>query len=162
MDRTKAALFSTLGERVPGSKVLDLFAGSGALGIEALSRGAAMATFVESDAACCRSISQNLEKTRLTGGRVVRDDAHRFLGRPGAYASYDLIIADPPYTHSPDDEDHALRLLTSPTMPKLIGTEGILVVEHLRPLPASSHPLEQILTRRYGKSTLSYFRNPIT
>ena len=75
--------------------MLDLFAGSGAMGLEALSRGAERAVFVESDRAACRAIERNLEKLRLTGARVVCDDVLRFLATERG--TYDLVLVDPPY-----------------------------------------------------------------
>ena len=80
---------------VDGARVLDLFAGSGALGLEALSRGAASVTFVESDRAACRTISENLEKLKLTGARSCAATPSRTV--PQGVAQYDLILVDPPY-----------------------------------------------------------------
>ena len=81
MDRVKAAIFSSLGEAIIGARVLDLFAGTGALGIEALSRGAASATFVEDDRQSAEAIEKNLAKTNLQG-RVRDQDVFDFLRRP--------------------------------------------------------------------------------
>ncbi len=99
-DRVREALFSILGEAVAGARVLDLFAGSGALGIEALSRGAASATFVERDARAARVVRDNLQALGLDG-RVVRRDALAALhdARERAEA-YDLVFLDPPYRRS--------------------------------------------------------------
>jgi len=96
-DRVREALFSVLGAQVDGARVLDLFAGSGALGLEALSRGAAEATFVDSAAAAIRAVRANLEA--LGGEAVVRRaDARRFLGAASEAArQYDLVFLDPPY-----------------------------------------------------------------
>src|SRR6266536_5635639 len=95
-DRVREAAFNLIG---PGgaedAAVLDLFAGSGAMGLEALSRGAASATFVESDREACRTISRNLEKLGLTGARVVQQDVVRFLST--AQRRYHLVLIDPPY-----------------------------------------------------------------
>src|SRR5262245_32255678 len=99
MDVVKGALFSSLGDAVIGARVLDLFAGTGALGIEALSRGAASVTFVENDRRAVAAIERNLEKTRLHG-TVQSADVFRFLDRFAAPASFDLILADPPYSKS--------------------------------------------------------------
>lgn len=97
-DRAREGLFSSLGEAVEGAKVLDLFAGSGALGLEALSRGAAHATFVERDRAASAAIRDNLARTGLGPASVVPSDAGRFLGRvPGAASGFDLVFCDPPY-----------------------------------------------------------------
>jgi 16S rRNA (guanine966-N2)-methyltransferase len=96
-DRVREALFSVLGDRVDGARVLDLFAGSGALGIEALSRGAAEATFVDSAPAAIRALRANLEALGAQA-EVRRADARRFLGGASAAArQYDLVFLDPPY-----------------------------------------------------------------
>jgi len=96
-DRVREALFSILGERVVDARVLDLFAGSGALGIEALSRGAARATFVDNAAPAIRAIGANLEALGADA-EVVRAEVRRFLGGASRSArQYDLLFLDPPY-----------------------------------------------------------------
>jgi 16S rRNA (guanine966-N2)-methyltransferase len=98
-DRAREGVFSSLADRVPGSAVADLFAGTGALGIEALSRGAASALFVDSGGRAVRAIAENLARTGLGGSaRVVRADLGRALGREKG--PFDLVFLDPPYRHS--------------------------------------------------------------
>ncbi len=109
-DRAREGLFSSLGDRVEGSRVLDLFAGTGALGVEALSRGAESALFVDSASGAARTIRTNLAHARLEGrGRVRRQDVRRALrSKPG---QFDLILADPPYEMSQTDLEETLRLV---------------------------------------------------
>ncbi len=96
-DRVKETLFAILGERVPEARILDLYAGSGAIGIEALSRGAASATFVEQSRAALVALNANLERTRLAALADVRPiDVGRFLAAAGP-ESWDLVFLDPPY-----------------------------------------------------------------
>ena len=110
-DFVRQAMFSILGERVENARVLDLFAGSGAIGLEALSRGASSCVFVEEHRQACNIISENLKKSRLEGGRPVKADCHSFLKRDSA--CYDLIFADPPYWKHHGDTDHISKPLTS-------------------------------------------------
>src|SRR5437773_9773106 len=97
-DRVKESVFSALGPgRLDGAKVLDLYAGSGALGLEALSRGADRAVFVELDGAAARAIEQNLDKLRLSGTVLRRDAVTVLAQEAGAGRKYDLVLVDPPY-----------------------------------------------------------------
>ncbi len=100
MDRVKAAIFSSLGEAIIGVRVLDLFAGTGALGIEALSRGAASAIFVEDDRQSADAIEKNLAKTNLQG-RVRDQDVFDFLRQRSNTDKFQIIFADPPYEKGP-------------------------------------------------------------
>ena len=96
-DRVRENVFNLVGP-VDDARVLDLFAGSGAMGIEALSRGAASAVFVEHDADAVRTIERNLDRLRLTGARVVRGDVLQAIAQEAtAGAKYDLVLVDPPY-----------------------------------------------------------------
>lgn len=94
-DRVRETLFNWLGPRVPGSRCLDLFAGSGALGLEALSRGAAHVTFVERDAIAVRELRARLAEWRATGAEIEHSDALRFLG--AAAQAFDIVFLDPPF-----------------------------------------------------------------
>jgi 16S rRNA (guanine966-N2)-methyltransferase len=94
-DRVRETLFNWLGPRVPGSCCLDLFAGSGALGLEALSRGAARVTFVEKDAVAVRELRARLTQWRAVGALVEHSDALRFLGNPAQ--PFDIVFLDPPF-----------------------------------------------------------------
>jgi 16S rRNA (guanine966-N2)-methyltransferase len=128
MDRVRAAIFSSLGEHVIGAHVLDLFAGSGALGIEALSRGAASALFVDQDRQSLAAIEKNLAKTKLTG-RVRQQDVFEFLKRTAAPEKFGLIFADPPYEKTKSGERFTEKLLASETLPRLLEASGIFILE---------------------------------
>lgn len=155
-DRVREALFASLGDRIPGASVLDLFAGSGALGIEALSRGAGRAVLVERDPRAVAVITENLDRTGLTGrARVVRDDVARFCRTLST--AFDVVLADPPY------------LLQTPAVSALLGDlvaagglvqDGVVVVERHRRDPTSAAPappgLALARTATYGDTVLYY------
>jgi 16S rRNA (guanine966-N2)-methyltransferase len=150
-DRVREAAFNLIGP-VDGAAVLDLFAGSGAMGLEALSRGAASVTFVESDRAACRTIAENLEKLRLSGARVTCADVLWTLR--GDTRSYDLVLVDPPYEAWPELEPKLARQL-----PRVLAPDGLLVVETgSRTEP--SLPLQLRTSRRYGSARLTLFEHP--
>jgi 16S rRNA (guanine966-N2)-methyltransferase len=128
MDRVKAAIFSSLGDAVIGARVLDLFAGSGALGIEALSRGAASAIFVEDDRQSAETIGKNLAKTNLQG-RVRQQDVFDFLRQASNPEKFEIIFADPPYETSHGGETHTEKLLNNKSLPQLLEPNGIFVLE---------------------------------
>lgn len=150
-DRVREAAYNLVGP-VAGAAVLDLFAGSGAMGLEALSRGARRCVFVESDGAACAVIRTNLEKLRLTGALVVCADVFRTLKEERAAGrSYGLVLADPPYG---DWEDLEQRL--GEALPPLLAEDGILVVETAaRTEPRL--PLTTVTSRRYGAARISLF-----
>jgi 16S rRNA (guanine966-N2)-methyltransferase len=130
-DKVRQALFSSLGEVVIGARVLDLFAGSGALGLEALSRGSVSALFVDQHRGAADVIKANLAKSRLQGGAIRVGDALRVVGdlaatRPG---EFDLIFADPPYTHQVRDKNWALELLQSPALRQVLAPQGSFLLE---------------------------------
>ena len=159
MDRVRAAIFSSLGERVPGPRVLDLFAGSGALGIEALSRGAASAVFVEHHGPTAGIIRKNLQATRLQGS-VQQMDAGKFLDLYAPDGSFDLVFADPPYlkeapSKGMETPNLADSLLKHARLPASMGPDGLLVLECERrqPLP-SLEGWEVFSDRNYGESRI--------
>ena len=126
-DRLREALFSILGERVVSARVLDLFAGSGALGMECLSRGASACDFVDQSRESIKVVRNNLKSLALKGGRVVESDVFRFLrGRNGPY---DLVFADPPYFKNAENTDFVHALLTHASLPSLLADDALLVVE---------------------------------
>ena len=167
MDRVKGAIFSSLGERVPEAQIIDLFAGSGALGIEALSRGASSAVFVEHQGPTAGVIRRNLQSTRLQGS-VQQMDVFHFLDLHSTAGCADLIFADPPYVKSakrfkgaPDPENPADRLLSHPSLRKTLGDEGLLVLECDRRQPLVSLASWEILSDRlYGESRILILRLP--
>jgi 16S rRNA (guanine966-N2)-methyltransferase len=128
MDRVKAAIFSSLGDAVIGARVLDLFAGSGGLGIEALSRGASSVIFVEADPEAAGVINNNLAKTNLSG-RVRQRDVFDFLQHAPSAQTFELIFADPPYDKTPAGESFTEKLLANKQLPQLLDPAGLFVLE---------------------------------
>jgi 16S rRNA (guanine966-N2)-methyltransferase len=128
MDRVKGAIFSSLGEAVVGARVLDLFAGSGALGIEALSRGAVTAVFVEQDRQAIAAIEKNLAKTRLKGS-VRQANVFAFLRRAASNEKFQIIFTDPPYEKTKSGERFTEKLLSDEALPQLLEPNGIFVLE---------------------------------
>ena len=148
-DRAREGLFSSLLSLVDleGGAVLDLYAGSGALGLEAVSRGAASATLVEDDPVAARVIERNVAELGLAA-TVVETEVERFLSGPPS--GYRLVVADPPYALEPD----------LGAMLPWLEPDGVLVVERATrgPAPVVPEGLEQLRSRRYGEATLWYFR----
>lgn len=128
MDRVKAAIFSSLGDAVVGARILDLFAGSGALGIEGLSRGAASAVFVEEDRQSIAAIEKNLSKTKLKGG-VRQEDVFDFVRRTAGKETFTIVFADPPYEQTKSGERFTEMLLANEALPNLLEPDGTFVLE---------------------------------
>ena len=128
MDRVKAAIFSSLGDSVIGARVLDLFAGSGALGIEALSRGAASALFVDEDRQSIATIEKNLGKAHFQA-RVRQQDVFDFLKHLSSGEKFRIIFADPPYERTKSGDRFTEKLLNNGALPQLLETDGIFVLE---------------------------------
>ncbi len=153
-DRVREALFSILGS-MAGLRVLDLYAGSGALGIEALSRGAQEATFVDSDPAAVKVVRANLELVGAQDARVFRADALSFLRGAARHGdAWDLVLLDPPYRLAPR-LGSALGTLLVP----VLGTGARIVCES-----SAKHPLQLDLPltseRRYGDTALALHAAP--
>jgi 16S rRNA (guanine966-N2)-methyltransferase len=153
-DRVREAAFNLIGP-VDDATVLDLFAGSGAYGLEALSRGAASAVFAESERAACAAIRQNLEKLRLTGATVLCRDAIQVLSEEaGAGRRYDLVLADPPYRSF-----SSVQTGLATYLPQVLAENGLAVVEtHAKEEPEL--PLAVRTSRRYGSARLTLFEHP--
>ena len=149
-DRVRENIFNLVQAWVEDAAVLDLFAGSGAMGIEALSRGAERAVFVESWPAACHAIEHNLDKLRLTGAEVVCHDVSRFVAADTR--TYDLVFCDPPY-----DEYASLEPILARYVPRLLADGGLLVLETAAKLEPQL-PLEQRTSRRYGAARITLFR----
>ena len=156
MDRVRAAVFSSLGDLVPTATVLDLFAGSGGMGIEALSRGASKAVFADNNERCVRCIRENLRMAGVEGS-VQTVDAYRFIDLYAEPSSFDLIFADPPYSKKEGDTDHSTALMTSPKLAAALKPGGVFVLEKNSEskIPAES-AFELIKSRRYGGSEILY------
>ncbi len=148
-DRVREAAFNLIGP-VDEAAVLDLFAGSGAMGLEALSRGAASAVFVESDRDACRTIERNLVKLGLTGATVLCRDAFRALAAESR--TYDLVLCDPPYGF----EDYP-RL--AGYLKRVLAPNGLLVYETGAKEQPELEGLSVRTSRTYGSARLTLFEH---
>lgn len=156
-DRVKEALFSILGGEVEGARVLDLYAGSGALGIEALSRGAAHVTFVEADPLSIRLIRENLQVCGLMDGVEVHvRRVETFLSRVSdTVPPFRIVLADPPY-HATDEVVRLAALFPS----RLLEPCAIVALEHGRDVtaPPAFGPVFRSRTYRYGDTVVTLYR----
>jgi len=156
-DRLRQTIFDILahayGDAVAGARVLDLFAGTGALGIEALSRGAERCTFVEADAGACVTIRENLERARVADrARVVRAQVGRWIAAPDG--PYTLVLADPPY------DDPASWGALDRTLAGALTPSTTIVVEHAarEAPPASVAGRALWRDRRQGEGAVAIYR----
>jgi 16S rRNA (guanine966-N2)-methyltransferase len=146
----KQALFSALAMNLCGLNVLDLFSGSGALGLEALSRGAASTTFVEMAGPCLNAIRANLTALDASPrATIIKADVRDFVMT--CTSCYDLILMDPPY-------DKGLASQLAPHVYRLIKPGGVLVIEHS---PRERIAMEPWKIREYGDTTISYIQRPV-
>jgi 16S rRNA (guanine966-N2)-methyltransferase len=148
-NRVREAAFNLIGP-VEGASVLDLFAGSGAMGLEALSRGATSAVFVESDREACRAIERNLAKLGLAGATVLCRDALQTLAT--GTRTHDLVLCDPPYGFA----DHA-RL--GPYLARVLAPDGLLVWESGAKEQPEIEGLSVRTSRTYGSARLTLFEH---
>lgn len=150
-DRVKEALFSSLQPHLPGAHVLDLFAGSGALGLEALSRGAEVVTLVERAPAALQAIEENLATVDLPGANLVRSSVEVALAGDLSGAPFDLVLIDPPY-----DLDEPALVAILEALVRHLADGAIVSVERARRDPAPAWPQGLLSTeaRRYGDTML--------
>ena len=161
-DRVKQTLFAILEPNLPGARVLDLFAGSGAGGIEALSRGAARAVFVERDQTAVRSIGENLARARVADrGMIHKADAIGYLrDRAAAEGPFGVVLVDPPYAEPALMEAALARLGERPAGSALLTSDAIVVAKHFwrTPPPESIGLLASVRSRRFGETALTFYR----
>ncbi len=153
-DRVKEALFSIINFDIPGAKVLDLFGGTGQLGIEALSRGAKSATFVDATEQACKLIRENLKRTKLEAeGKVVRSDYMAYLNRCGE--KYDIIFLDPPYAEV--FLENSLKRIAEID---ILQSNGIIVAERPmgKDLPWEAEGFTRSKDYKYGNTLLTVYR----
>lgn len=153
-DRVREALFEVLGDTVLGARVLDLYAGTGAIGIEALSRGAAWCDLVESDSRAQAVIRENLTRTALLDvAKLYPLTVARAL--PRLAGPYDLVVADPPYEYDRAESDLA-QVVTGGTL----APAGTLAVEHSqrKSWPQTLGGRSQFASRRYGDTRVTFYR----
>lgn len=154
LDRVKEAVFSSAAPEIPGARVLDLFAGSGALGLEALSRGAAACTFVDDSAAAMAVVRKNAEKARfLDGAAFVRSDWRAFVMRYDGPA-FDLVFLDPPYKLW-----EGAGILDLLHMRGLLQKNALVVAESARNLLPAAERLTLLKQKQYGTAAITYWRN---
>ena len=153
-DRVKEAMFSIIHFDIPGAKVLDLFGGTGQLGIEALSRGASGAPFVDHSEAACRLIRENLRRTKFeAAGKVIRGDYLEYLSR--CREQYDIILLDPPYAEV--FLENALKRITEID---ILRSGGIIVAERPvgKELPWDFEGFTRSRDYKYGQILLTLYR----
>jgi 16S rRNA (guanine(966)-N(2))-methyltransferase RsmD len=157
--RVKEALFSIIADLVPNAQVLDLYAGTGALGLEALSRGAREVMFVENQESSINVLRKNIQDCSLTECcTIIAEDVETFLTNPSSpydTTTFDLVFADPPYEIS-----NLESLLSKLDAAQRVTKNGVVVLEHFKKtsLPLQTGRLQQSRQSRYGDTMLSFYQ----
>jgi 16S rRNA (guanine(966)-N(2))-methyltransferase RsmD len=150
-DKLRETLFNILAPRIEGARVLDLFAGTGAVALEALSRGATAATCVERDPRAVRLIEANVALCGANGCAIIRDDVQRALQRPLPGSPFDIVVLDPPYDYA------ALEPVVAGAL-RQRGEGGVVILEHAArvtpPVPGGHAPSRTV---RSGDSALTFY-----
>jgi 16S rRNA (guanine966-N2)-methyltransferase len=149
-DRVRENVFNIVGP-LDGASVLDLYAGSGAMGLEALSRGATHAVFVEQDGDAVHAIEQNLDKLRLRATVLRRDAVAALSAEASAGRKYDLVLVDPPYHMYADLQPQLARYL-----PAVLADDGLIVLE-TDARTAPELPLSERTSRKYGQTRVTVY-----
>jgi 16S rRNA (guanine(966)-N(2))-methyltransferase RsmD len=150
-DKLRETLFNILAPRIEGARVLDLFAGTGAVALEALSRGAAAATCVERDPRAIKLIEANVARCGANGCAIIRDDVQRALQRPLPGRPFDIVVLDPPYDYA------ALESVIAGAVTQR-GEGGVVILEHAaRVAPPAPGGFAPSRTVRSGDSALTFY-----
>lgn len=160
-DRVRQAIFNMLGDLIAGARVLDLFAGSGALGLECLSRGAESALLIDQDRGACEVIRKNIAKTKLEGATIRQGDVFKTLAQlAGTGQTFDLIFADPPYAHKPGDIDLSAKLTADANFLQLVAHGGSVILESLalKGSQGFTGHWEMLRDREYGSTRILWLR----
>ena len=155
-DKVREALFNILGD-ISGKKVLELFAGSGAFGIEAISRGAGSVTFIDNNFRCCKTIRSNLESLGIPESKytIIKANAEKFRAPAPEFGKFDIVFLDPPYYR-----DTAKKCLINIDSHDIVTPVGMVIVEHFKK-DALGVELERLVfmdERRYGDTVITILK----
>lgn len=161
-DRVKTSVFSILDPLLDDAEVLDLFAGTGGLGIEALSRGARFCTFVDRDRTCAHTIARNLDRTKLADrARIVERDARSAVTQLASEdLQADIVLFDPPFDLGKPPRRTALEKLAASVAERLLAPDGLIVYHHEQDTPGGlfASGLEPVDQRNYGRNIVTFLR----
>jgi 16S rRNA (guanine966-N2)-methyltransferase len=155
-DRIREAIFNVIAEAIPDANVLDLFAGSGAFGLEALSREAQKAVFIEKDPRCAKVIGKNIATLGVEGrSEVITSDVSAWLEKEGGKKAFDIVFADPPYNIG-----MARNILNMINRYDILNHSGILVIEHhgQEALPAAEGAFTLLKCKTYADISVSFYK----